>query len=224
MTIGFFRLPKAPALRCFVRDICGVAAVEFAILLPLMLTFYLGGAEIGQGLIANSKVTSVAEAISNLMAQQTSGTAATDSRLTNIFATATAIMSPYPTAPLKMTLSSVAFIIDSSKSTGFDAKTAWTITNNGGTPRPCQILTPTANGASPTPTTLPTGIYPVAGSTATTTVIIGDVTYTYTPAFGTTLLAWSSSAPSITFRQTTYMRPRNEATVAYSGSVGTICP
>ena len=42
------RLPRV--LRRFARDRKGVSAVEFALLLPLMMTFYIGGAEVSQPL------------------------------------------------------------------------------------------------------------------------------------------------------------------------------
>ena len=133
-------------------------------------------------------------------------------------------MSPYPTSSLKMTISSVEFVTDSQRDRpGFDAKIHWTITNNGGTPRPCQILTAVANNSTPSPTTMPTGIYPASGS-AEATSIVADVTYTYTPAFGGALLAWSSTAGSLTFAHTNYMRPRNQYAITYSGSTGTVCP
>jgi Flp pilus assembly protein TadG len=223
MTVRLPRhLPSAPFFRRLRRDDRGVAAVEFAIILPLMLTMYLGSAELSQGLITTRKSTNVASALSDLVAEQSAGATLTDSEIADVFAAATAIMSPYSTATLQMTVSSVAFVTDAKAATGFDAEIIWTITNNGGTPRPCQILTAVANNSNPSPTTVPTGIYPASGS-AQATAIIGDTTYTYTPAFGT-LLAWSSKASSLTFKHTTYMRPRNQYSITYSGSTGTVCP
>ena len=223
MTIRLPRhLPSAPFFRRLMRDDRGVAAVEFAIILPLMLTLYLGSAELSQGLITTRKSTNVASALSDLVAEQAAGATLTDSEIADVFAAATAIMSPYSTTSLKMTVSSVEFVTDAKAATGFDAKIRWTITNNGGTPRPCQIMTAVANNSNPSATTIPTGIYPASGS-AQATAIIGDVTYTYTPAIGGSLLAWSSTASSLTFRHTTYMRPRNQYSITYSGSTGTVC-
>ena len=185
MTISLPRLlPSAALLRRLVRDHRGVAAVEFAIILPLMLTLYLGGVELSQGLITTRRSTNVAEALSNLVAEQPvcSANCLTDAGIADVFAAATAIMSPYSTASLKMTVSSVVFY-NPAGSTAFNAEPQWTITNNGGTPRPCQILTSIANNSNPSPTTIPAGIYPAVGS-ATATAIVADVTYTYTPALG----------------------------------------
>jgi Flp pilus assembly protein TadG len=216
-------LPNTPAAQRLVHDARGVAAVEFAIILPLMLTMYLGCAQLSQGLEATRKSTTVASSLSDLVAEQSAGATLTDSQMTDVFAGATAIMSPYPTATLKMTVSSVEFVTDAKASTGFDAKVRWTITSNGGTARPCQIMTPDANNSNPGPTVIPTGVYPVSGS-AQATAIVADATYVYAPTFGSSFLAWSSTATSLTFKHTTYMRPRNQYSITYSGSLGTVCP
>jgi Flp pilus assembly protein TadG len=44
-------------LRGLIRDQRGVSAVEFAMLLPLMITLYLGAVEISQGVGIDRKVT-----------------------------------------------------------------------------------------------------------------------------------------------------------------------
>jgi Flp pilus assembly protein TadG len=223
MTIHMPRhLSKARFLGRLLRDNRGVAAVEFAIILPLMLTVYLGTAELTQGLITTRKSTSVASALSDLVAEQAAGATLTDAEIADVFAAANAILSPYSTTSLKMTVSSVEFVTDAKVTTGFDAKIRWTITSNGGTARPCQIMTSVANNSNPSPTTIPTGIYPVSGS-AQATAIVGDATYTYTSAFGSSVLAWSTTATSLTFKHTSYMRPRNQYAITYSGSTGKVC-
>lgn len=217
--------PHLSSARCFSRlmhDNRGVAAVEFAIILPLMLTMYLGTAELSQGLISSRKSTTVSSSLSDLVAEQSAGANLTDTQIADIFAAATAIMSPYSTSSLKMTVSSVEFVTNAKTATGFDAKIRWSITNNGGIKRPCQIMTGVANNSTPSSTTIPTGIYPASGSVQAT-AIIGDASYTFDPAFGGSVLAWSSTASSLTFEHTTYMRPRNQYAITYAGSTGTLC-
>ena len=120
------------------REDRGVAAVEFALILPLMLTIYLGTAELSQGLITTRKSTNVADSLSNLAAEQAAGAPLTDAEIADVFAAATAIMSPISTKSLKTTVSSVVFY-NPTGSMGLNAEPQWTITNNGETPRPCQI-------------------------------------------------------------------------------------
>ena len=54
----------------FLCDRCGLAAVEFALILPVMLTLYFGGVEVTNMLVANRRVTSVAYTAADLAAQR----------------------------------------------------------------------------------------------------------------------------------------------------------
>ena len=53
-------------------DKSGIAAVEFAMLLPLMLSLWLGAVELSQGIAADRKVTLTARTVSDLVSQVTS--------------------------------------------------------------------------------------------------------------------------------------------------------
>ena len=59
-------------LRRLIGDERGVSAVEFAMLLPLMLTLYLGAVEVSQGIGADRKVTLTARTIADLVSQVSS--------------------------------------------------------------------------------------------------------------------------------------------------------
>ena len=67
----------------------GVSAVEFAMLLPLMLTLYLGTVEISQGIDADRKVTITARSVADLVAQTSS---INNSDMTNALNAASAVM------------------------------------------------------------------------------------------------------------------------------------
>jgi Flp pilus assembly protein TadG len=145
-------------LRRFLRDKRGISAVEFAMLLPLMVTLYLGGVEVSQAVAVDRKVTLVGRSLGDLVAQATN---VTTSDITNILAASAAIVVPYDDSKLKITVSSVK--IDS---TGV-AKIAWSDTKNG---------TPRAVGSTVT--------LPAALNTNGTWLIWAEVEYAYTPAIG----------------------------------------
>ncbi len=86
--------PRACAGHCadFLRDKRGVSAVEFAMLLPLMITLYIGGVEVSSAIAIDRKVTLVARTLGDLVAQSTSVNAAD---MTNILNAATTVVQPY---------------------------------------------------------------------------------------------------------------------------------
>ena len=67
----YLRLPHA-ARRLCAGDQRGVSAVEFAMLLPLMLTLYLGAVEISQGVGIDRKVTLTSRTVADLASQVSS--------------------------------------------------------------------------------------------------------------------------------------------------------
>lgn len=93
----------APLAR-LVRDRRGVSAVEFALVAPVMVAMYLGAAELTQVLTLDRKVTSVANAVADLVAQDDF---VTDNELDDIMASADAILAPYRIDPLSMRITSV---------------------------------------------------------------------------------------------------------------------
>ena len=109
-------------IRRLLRDKRGVSAVEFAMLLPLMVTLYLGGVEVSQAVAIDRKATLIARSLADLIAQSTT---VSNADMSNILAATTAIIVPYNDAKLKVTVSSVA--IDNN---GI-AKIAWSDTKNG---------------------------------------------------------------------------------------------
>jgi len=89
----------------FARDRRGVSAVEFALLLPLMLSIYLGSIEVSQGISAQRKVTLTARSIADLVAQVSS---INNADMTNSLNAAAAVMAPFSTDKLSVKISSIA--------------------------------------------------------------------------------------------------------------------
>ena len=140
------------------RDQRGVSAVEFALLLPLMVTLYLGVVEISQGISADRKVTMTARTIADLVSQTSS---INNSDMTNSLNAATAVIAPFSDSNLKVTVTSVT--IDANGK----ATVAWSDTKNG-----------TARGVGST-VTLPTALV-----VANSSLIWSEVSYAYKPTVG----------------------------------------
>jgi Flp pilus assembly protein TadG len=145
-------------LRRFLADKRGVSAVEFAMLLPLMVTLYLGGVEVSSAVAIDRKVTLIARTLGDLVAQATS---VDNASMTSILSATTAVMAPYSDANLKIIVSSVQI-----NSQGV-ARVSWSDTKNG---------TPRTVGSTVT--------LPAALNVASTSLIWAEASYAYTPAIG----------------------------------------
>ncbi|MEO1038385.1 MAG: TadE/TadG family type IV pilus assembly protein [Pseudomonadota bacterium] len=88
----------------FSRDRDGASAVEFALIAPFLITLYLGAVQVSQALNADSKLTSAANAVGDLVAQDD---VITDNELDDIFEAAGIIMEPYDVDAMVMRVSSV---------------------------------------------------------------------------------------------------------------------
>lgn len=161
MTKAGAMLPIRGCLRRFARDRGGISAVEFAIILPFMLTLYLGGAELGDGMAIQFKATLAARTVADLTSQYQSIDSST---MSQILGAASTVMTPYAANNIVVTVSELETTNGNSSAT-----VQWSCSLNG-TPR-------TAGSSFPLPTamqSLPTGTY----------VLLGEVTYPYTPSMG----------------------------------------
>lgn len=179
-----------PALGRLLGDRRAVAAVEFAILLPLMLTLFIAGNELSQALTIYRKVSHTGAVLGDLVSQVATISTA---EMTNILAASTTIMTPYDASGVKLVVSAVNYTTAS----GF--KVGWSIGQNA---------TAWAANAAP-PVTIPSGLV-----TDGQQLIVSQVQYTYTSTFSTFMKdIWGSS--TITLADISYLRPRISTTVAY---------
>jgi Flp pilus assembly protein TadG len=142
----------------FAGDQRAVSAVEFAIMLPLMLSVYLGAVELSQGISATRKVTLTARTVADLVSQVST---VNNADITNSLNAAAAVIAPFSVANLKVTVSSV--LIDANG----NATVAWSETLHG-----------TAHSVGAT-ITLPAGL-----NGAGTSLIWSEVEYAYKPTIG----------------------------------------
>jgi Flp pilus assembly protein TadG len=140
------------------RDQAGVSAVEFAMLLPLMLTLYLGAVEISQGVAIDRKVTLTSRTVADLASQ----VATLDSPgMSNVINASSQVIMPYDSSRLKVTLSEVTIDANS------NATITWSCSFQG---------TPRSIGSTVT--------LPAALAVANTSLVWGEASYNYKPVIG----------------------------------------
>jgi Flp pilus assembly protein TadG len=131
-----------------------MAAVEFAMIAPVLITFFLGSIEITDALACKQKVTGMASTAADLVAQETQ---VTNSDISNVYAAINSIIYPFPTTGLKIVVTSLT---DNGSGSG---KVAWSDAQNA-TARVVNSIV-----------VVPTGVITTGGS-----VILTEVTYPYT--------------------------------------------
>ncbi len=158
------------------KDPRGVSAVEFAMILPLMATMYFGTAEVSQGVSADRQVTLTARTAADLTAQATSLTSA---NVTDILNASSAIMYPFATSNMKLTISCINI------SSSNVATVSWSQSLNG-----------TARSAGST-ITLPTAL-----NVASSALTFAEISYSYKPLIGYVITG------TLTLSDNIYMRTR----------------
>ena len=94
------------ASRRFTRNEQGIAATEFALVLPFLLMLLMGVIEFSNVMTVERKLLNSMQTTADLIGQQTD---VTNSDLTNIFTAAKLTMSPFDTTPLTVGIASVLF-------------------------------------------------------------------------------------------------------------------
>lgn len=205
-------------LAAFLTAAEGIAAVEFAMLLPLLILLYLGMTEMTWAVNADHRLTSLGRTIADLTGRQSE---VSSTSMDAIFGAAFPVMQPFkvddPAGPLSMTVSSIA-VIDTKTTTGnppqpvLQGKVCWSEGRlaSGGT------LTKSGATALPPGSTVP---IPVGFRTAKTSFVLADVRLAYKPLFGSSILKWitGNQVGSITLQEQTPWPVRNVPEVIMSG-------
>jgi Flp pilus assembly protein TadG len=186
---------SAAALR---HDSRGVAATEFAMIVPLMLVMLFGTIDVSSGVAVKRKVTLVARTLSDLTSQSK---AVGDADMTNFFAASYGIMWPYSTTDIKATISEL--YIDPTTSV---TRVQW---SKGSEIR--------ADGST---VTIPSGLIGKDSSGNTLPnqyLIFSEVSYVYKPIVG-----YVMSKIGVTLSDTAYTRARQSTCVFYGSEAA--CP
>ena len=177
--------------RRFAREARGAAAVEFALVTPLMLSMYFGMVELSTGVAIDRKVSMVSHTLSDLIGQ---ATAVDDTDISNVFNAASSIMTPYLAAPLTAKVTAVS--IDNTGKATVVCSRSWT--SGGGVTSGLTV------------NTVVTASIPPGLIVNNTELIWAQVTYLYTPTVGYVVKT------AITLSDQFYARPRQSATVDFS--------
>jgi Flp pilus assembly protein TadG len=140
-------------------DSRGVAAVEFALLLPILMLLYFGVVELTQGIMTQQRADHAAATVGDLVAQSSTLTSAD---VTDIFSVGAAVMYPYPTTSLKLRVSSLTADVHGA------VTVAWSQASG---------LTPLTKGAS-------VGGLPKNVIAPGESVVMSESRYTYVSVFG----------------------------------------
>jgi Flp pilus assembly protein TadG len=170
----------------------GLAAVEFALLLPVMITLFFGTIEISLALLCSADVSIMASTASDLIAQE-STTQTSD--ISNVYSAAGTVLYPYynpaTTGSQAPSIRITSIIYDTTTNSTTSGKVAWTCTQSGS-----GTLSPATRSVGAT-VTLPQAIMATNGS-----VIMAEVAYNY--GSPTTQIV----APSINMTNVWYTKPR----------------
>jgi Flp pilus assembly protein TadG len=174
---------KLRSWRLLRGDARGVAAVEFALVVPMVIIVYAGGFEIAQAATVYRKLTDTTVQLANVTSQYT--TVATPD-LNTIFGASSQIMAPYSTTPLTIVMSEVT------TTAGNVAKVTWSQGYPTGT-------TALAVGSV---VTMPTGL-----ASPSSNYIYVQTTYNYTTTVG------SAFVGNIPMKNQVFMIPRESPSI-----------
>lgn len=181
-------LLKRLRLTSFARDARGIAAIEFALIVPVMLMIFFGAIQVSTGFAVDRKVTMVTRTVSDLISQASQ---ISDVDISNAFVMAGAVMTPYPATPIQAIVSQI--YIDKNKV----AKVKWSKASNA-TARGCNDVI-----------TLPTGL-----QVPDTYLIMSEVTYNFRPVVGYDS-GLNYISPVFPLHDRTFTRPRQSSSVQY---------
>jgi Flp pilus assembly protein TadG len=185
-------------------DCNAVAAIEFAMIVPIMLVMFFGTVEFSSAVAVDRKVTLIARTLSDLTSQSLS---VADTDLTNFFTASNAIMTPYAAAPTQATLCELYI-----NPTTLVVKVEWI---KSATFNSAGVVVLGTGSATNCPLTIPSQLA-VGG----TYLIFSKVLYPYVPPVG-----YMGAIPSFPLSDVSYTRPRQSKCVIYpTPPVGTPLP
>jgi Flp pilus assembly protein TadG len=179
--------------RRFIVSTRGVAAIEFAIIMPVLLVTLLATFDAGQAISIYMKVRAATYTLAAITNQYSKSTPIQSTDMQAITGATTAVLSPFPSAPATVTITQIQ------QTNANQAVVSWSYSPTG-----------TAYAAGTTWARLPSnlttnnacGSYPCY-------FIFAEVKYTFTPSFGYFVTG------TLTFSDNLYTTPRSSNCIPY---------
>ena len=182
----------------------GVAAVEFALIVPIMAALLIGTIELSQAITVDRRVTQVATTTGDLVAradgtiyeiEKASKADSVTNNILDVMRVGSWLLAPYNAASLNVTISVVTSNIDNENI----RRTKWRCTFDGANPNAVTCTCPN------TIVTIPNGLVGRGDS-----VVVAEVEYGYRPMLFDHFLknSMSSSGGVYTISERVYLKPR----------------
>lgn len=189
-------------LLAFARSKSGIAATEFALIVPIMMAMYFGMIELTQALGHGRKSVILARSLSDMVTQSLG---ITDTDMNTIFNAAKTVMAPHTDDRLAMRVTSI--MIDGAGTPYVE----WSDVKNINAGLPLSPLGRCSIAG--------TDMVPAALRTPRSYLVVADVTLRHIPMFGSVLL------PSgVDMKETMPMRPRVSQSISRQNIPNTPCP
>ncbi len=172
------------------RDNRGVAAIEFAMIVPLLVVMFIGAVEFSQAITVDRRVSQVASSTADLIARTKT---MTTTEMTGVMEVIEQLVKPYDHTLLKLTILNVSAAPDDATNT----TVCWAHQHNGG------AGSYTKGGSY----ALPTGVVEAGDS-----VIVAEVKYDYTPLIFNHFITSTK-----TLEEKFYLKPRLSSYVEFDG-------
>ena len=176
------------------KDRSGIAATEFAMIVPMMLVMFFGTIEFSSAVAIDRKVTIMARTVADLTSQ---GATVNDTDLTNFFAASLAIMTPYDKTPTNATVSEL--YIDPASG---DVRVQW---SKGSAPRSVGSIV-----TAIVPTSLISRDPNTNAILPNQYLIFSEINYLYVPTIG-----YMMAPTGVRMSDVAYTRPRQSVCVFY---------
>ena len=188
-------------MHSFLRERSGIAATEFALIVPIMIAMYFGLIELTQALGHDRKTVLLARTLADITSQQLG---ITNADMNTIFMAATATLAPYPADKIAMRVTS--FLIDGKGNAFVDWSDVKNI--NASTPYAAYGRCRASND-----------LVDNAIRTKNSWLVVSEVTINHVPTFGNVV-----TPSGIEMTENLPMRPRVTTSILREGVSTTPCP